>query len=256
MSYLSLEVRELRVRYGEDEIFSGDGFMLDGPGLVVVMGPNGAGKTTLFKAVLGLIPMEGRVLINGEDVTGRPERAGKLVGYVPQWKGEDYNFPISVEEIVSSAIALRRKPPRLSIPKNMSSKVEDALEKMGIKEIAEKPLSELSGGQRQKVFIARALVWDPSIIIMDEPLTAVDPMGRADLVKMIKEMAVSKLILVSTHDPSMFLDATKRIMVVNRGIVALGPPREVLREDLLSKVYGRSVFLVEKCVHVVDGYAV
>ncbi len=256
MGALTLEAKGLGVSYGDDEIFSDEDFRLEGPGLVVVMGPNGAGKTTLFKALLGLIPVRGRVLVNGEDVTGRPERAGRLIGYVPQWKGEDYSFPVSVREIVESAIALRRAPPRLSFPKDERDRIDSALERMGVRDVANKPLSELSGGQRQRVFIARALVWDPSILIMDEPLTAVDPMGRVDLVRMIKEMSSSKLVVVSSHDPSMFLDRAKLIMVVNRGVVALGPPNEVIREELLSRVYGRSVFIVEKCVHVVDGYAV
>ncbi len=256
MSRLTLEARELGVSYGEEVVFSNESFRLEGPGLVVVMGPNGAGKTTLFRALLGLIPVRGRVLVNGEDVTGRPERAGRLIGYVPQWRGEDYHFPVSVREVVESAIALRRRPPRFSIPEGERSRVSSVLERVGIGEIANRPLSELSGGQRQRVFIARALVWDPPILIMDEPLTAVDPMGRVDLVRMIKEMASSRLVLVSSHDPSMFLDRARLIMVVNRGVVALGPPDEVIREDLLSRVYGRSVFIVEKCVHVVDGYAV
>ncbi len=104
MSRLTLEARELGVSYGEEVVFSNESFRLEGPGLVVVMGPNGAGKTTLFRALLGLIPVRGRVLVNGEDVTGRPERAGRLIGYVPQWRGEDYHFPVSVREVVESLV--------------------------------------------------------------------------------------------------------------------------------------------------------
>ncbi len=256
MTSPTIEVSNLTVSYGDDVIFDEENFKLEGAGLTVVIGPNGAGKTTLFKGLLGLIPVKGRVIINGIDVTGKAEEAGKLVGYVPQFKSEDYNFPINVREIVESAIALRRKPPRMGFPREMRARIREVMKTMGIWNIREKPLLELSGGQRQRVFIARSLVWDPPILIMDEPLTAVDPMGRADLVKMIKEFAESKLVLVSSHDPSFFLDKAKNLMVVNRGIVALGSPKDVLKEDLLSNVYGRSVFLVEKCVHVVDGYAV
>ena len=252
----SLRVQGLSVSYGSEAVFRGESFELEGPGLVVVIGPNGSGKTTLFRAILGLIPAEGRVSMNGVDVTGKPEEAGKQAGYVPQFKGEDLSFPVNVREIVESAIALRRRPPRLAFPKEERNRIDEILRRMGLSEIQGKPLSELSGGQRQRVFIARALVWDPPILIMDEPLTAVDPMGRADLVGMIKEMARDKLVLVSSHDPSLFMDGARTLRVVNRGIVAMGPPEEVMREELLSKVYGRSVFLVERCVHVVDGYAV
>ncbi len=252
----TIEVSDLTVSYGEEVVFRRENFKLEGPSLIVVIGPNGAGKTTLFRGILGLIPVEGKVFINGIDVTGKAEEAGKLVGYVPQFKAEDYSFPINVMEIVESAIALRGRPPRIRFPREMKTRVRKVMEQVGIWDIRKKPLLELSGGQRQRVFIARSLVWDPPVLIMDEPLTAVDPMGRVDLVKMIKELAEDKLVLVSSHDPSFFLDKAKMLMVVNRGIAALGPPKEVLREDLLSKVYGRSVFLVEKCVHVVDGYAV
>ncbi len=252
----AIEVSDLAISYGDEVIFSRESFKLKGYGLTVVIGPNGAGKTTLFKGLLGLIPVRGRVLINGIDVTGKAEEAGKLVGYVPQFKAEDYSFPINVKEIVESAIALRRKPPRIGFPREVRARIREVMKMMGIWDIRSKPLLELSGGQRQRVFIARSLVWDPPVLIMDEPLTAVDPIGRADLVKMIKELAENKLVLVSSHDPSFFLDKTENLMVVNKRIVALGSPKEVLKEDLLSKVYGRSVFLVEKCVHVVDGYAI
>ncbi len=251
-----IEVENLRVSYGNDIVFKGETFTLEGPGLIVVIGPNGSGKTTLFKAILGLVPVQGKVVLNGVDVTGRPEEAGKLVGYVPQFKGEEFTFPVNVREVVESAIALRRTPPRLRFPKREGKRIDEVMEIVGIKELAKKPLSELSGGQRQRVFIARALVWDPPILIMDEPLTAVDPMGRADIVRMIKEIASDKLVIVSSHDPSLFVDTVKIIMVVNRGIIALGSPKDIMNEELLSKVYGRSVFLVEKCVHLVDGYAI
>ncbi|RLG41862.1 MAG: metal ABC transporter ATP-binding protein [Thermoproteota archaeon] len=256
MSSQRIEVENLRVSYGNDIVFKGETFTLEGPGLIVVIGPNGSGKTTLFKAILGLIPVQGKVVLNGVDVTGRPEEAGKLVGYVPQFKGEEFAFPVNVREVVESAIALRKTPPRLRFPKGEKKRIDEVMEIVGIKELAKKPLSELSGGQRQRVFIARALVWDPPILIMDEPLTAVDPMGRADIVRMIKEIASDKLVIVSSHDPSLFIDTAKTIMVVNRGIVASGSPKDVMNEELLSKVYGRSVFLVEKCVHLVDGYAI
>ncbi len=250
-----IQVEGLTVGYGEEVIFREESFRLDGSGLYVVMGPNGAGKTTLFKALLGLLrPISGRILINGVDVTGRPELAGKFVGYVPQLSAADFPFPVSVKELVESAVVLRRRPIRLFYPKEETWRVEKVLQEMGVSSVADKPLHELSGGQRQRALLARALVWDPEIMVMDEPIASVDPKGKEEIARRIRALSKDKMVLVSSHDPSLFLEGAKEIMVVNRGIVARGKPSEVMKTELLRKVYGGSVHLVERCVHIVDSH--
>ena len=250
----TLEVRDLKVSFDGEEILRGENFRLEGPRLVLVMGPNGAGKTTLFRALLGLIRVSGKVLVNGRDVTNRPEVAGRLMGYMPQWVGNDYSFPISVRELVESALVLRRPPIRLFSPKDVRGKVEELLSSLGVGDVGDRPINELSGGKRQRVLLARALVWDPPILPLDEPLSAVDPLGKAELADIISELSEERLVLITSHEPGLFKDRASMVMVMNRGVMALGPPEETLNEELLSRVYGRSVFIVERCVHVVDSH--
>ncbi|MEM0036679.1 MAG: metal ABC transporter ATP-binding protein [Candidatus Korarchaeum sp.] len=245
---------ELSVRYGDEVIFSRETFELAGPGLFLVIGPNGAGKTTLFRALLGLVKVEGEVYMNGVKVTGDPEGAGRFVGYVPQLSLIDFPFPISTKEFIESAIALRRGilTRRVLDGGTLKSLIRD----LGLGEFIEKPFQQLSGGQKQRALLARALISDPPILMMDEPLTAIDPAGREFLIRMLFELSQRKLLLVSSHDPTLFLERAKVILALNRGIVAMGSPEEVINEEVMKRVYGRNVVLIERCLHVVDYHAV
>lgn len=249
-------VEQLSVSYGDEVIFDGETFELIGPGLFLVIGPNGAGKTTLFRALLGLVELKGRVYVNGVEVTGNPERAGRFIGYVPQLSLIDPPFPISTKELIESAIILRKGilARRLSVEER--SLLESLIRDLDLSEFINKPFQQLSGGQKQRALLARVLISDPPIIVMDEPLTAIDPVRRESLINMIFELAERKLLLVSSHDPTLFLREAKVLMALNRGIVAMGPPRDVLNEELMKRVYGRNVVLVERCLHVVDYHAV
>ncbi len=253
---MRVRAENLSVRYGSEIIFDGETFELAGPGLFLVIGPNGAGKTTLFRALLGLVGLRGRVYVNGIEVTGDPERAGRFVGYVPQLNLIDPPFPISAKELIESAIILRKRAPTLRLNDRESSLLKSLIRDLGLSEFIEKPFQQLSGGQKQRVLLARALITDPPIIMMDEPFTAMDPAGRESLIRMMFELADRKLLLVSSHDPTLFLQKAKAVMALNRGIVAMGSPDDVLSEEVMRRVYGRSVVLVERCLHVVDYHAV
>ena len=250
-----ITVESLTVGYGKELVFRDVSFNLSGPGLVMVLGPNGSGKTTLFKSILGLIPpLKGRVIVNGLEVTGKPELAGRLIGYVPQIPRVNTSFPISVREIVESAVVLRRPPPRLLTPSRVREMVDKILKQLGLEGVADKPLRSLSGGQRQRAFLARALVWNPSILIMDEPLSAIDPRGKEEMVSFIAKISEERVTVVSSHDPGLFLPYIKILVLVNRGVVAVGPPKETLRIEVLRRVYGGGVTLIDRCVHVVDSH--
>lgn len=251
----SIEVEDLTVAYGKDVVFKDESFKLEGQGLTIIIGPNGSGKTTLFKTILGLIvPLKGKVYVNNIDVTGRPEASGKLIGYVPQVIDASSNFPLSVREMVESAILLRMKSLRSKPPHEVEELVWKTLERMSLNHIANKPLKSLSGGQRQRVLLARALVWDPPIIIMDEPTSSIDPQGRAEFIDYLGKLNDSKQVLVSSHDPSPFLKYVKNVIIVNKRIVALGPPREVLKLEVLKNVYGDGIALIDERLHLVDSH--
>lgn len=246
---------ELSVRYGDEVIFSRETFELVGPGLFLVIGPNGAGKTTLFRALLGLVKVEGEVYMNGVKVTGDPERAGRFVGYAPQLSLIDFPFPISTKEFIESAITLKRGILTRGV-RDGGTILESLIRDLGLSEFIKKPFQQLSGGQKQRALLARALISDPPILMMDEPFTAIDPAGREFLIRMISELSQRKLLLVSSHDPTLFLERAKVILALNRDIVAMGPPEEVMNEEVMKRVYGRNVVLIERCLHVVDYHAV
>lgn len=249
-----VEARGLEVGYDSHIVLRGVDLRLEGPALVQVLGPNGAGKTTLLRALLGLVkPRRGRVLINGVDVTGRPEKAGRYAGYVPQLPPGGHHYPVTAWELVETECRIRCRGRDRSW---VRERVEEALRQVGLPRSAwSTPIGRLSGGQRQRVFIARALVHNPPALFMDEPFSAVDPAGKVSLAHLVAEMAEKRLVVVTSHDPMLLMEHTSLIVLVNRGIVAAGPPEEVLRPEVLSKVYGGAVLLVESHPHIVDEHS-
>jgi len=256
----SVEVRleGVYAGYGREVVLSDVDLVLRGPGLVQVLGPNGAGKTTLLRVMLGLLrPMRGRVFINGVDVTGRPELAGCFAGYVPQLEPGSRHFPLTAWEVVETECLVRcRRWPRLLAGAEARRSAEDALRRVGLpREAWHRPLHRLSGGQRQRVLIARALVHRPRLLVMDEPLSAVDPAGKREIARLIESLAEESLVVMTSHDPMLLLHRTDAVVLVNRGVVAYGAPTEVLRAEVLEKVYGAALVEVEHHLHIVDEHA-
>jgi len=254
-----VEGESLVIGYGEERVGGPYSFLLDGPGLVQILGPNGAGKTTLLRTMLGLIPpLEGRVYINGIDVTGSPSRAGRLAGYVPQLANASINYPLTAWEAVEMVYMLYvKKWPRLALPGREEKIVARALSRVGLpKSKWFEDVRKLSGGEKQRVMIARALVVDPPILFMDEPLSAVDPAGRASLARTIAELAQTKLVIVTSHDPMLLLEWTKKVILMNRDIFILGDPREVLTLENARLVYGEAAIPVTRHIHISDQHLV
>lgn len=256
---VKIELTSIKVLYGSTKALEIDHLLLPGPALVQVLGPNGAGKTTLLKTILGLVaPRRGRVYVCGYDATGRPNRAGRFIGYVPQLANVPSHFPITPWEIIEYEALARSKGGSFFARKEEINRiVEASLRTVGLHEDAWfKPLRDLSGGQRQRVFIARALVHNPPILLMDEPFSAVDPEGRVELAELVASLARTHLIVVTSHDPMLLLDYTDTIILINRKLVAVGDPHTVLREDILAEVYGAAVLRVKDHVHISDEHGV
>ncbi len=257
MNRICLSIDNVHIKAGDEVLLENVNLELQGPGLVVVIGPNGAGKTTLFKTITGLVkPARGRIRFCGTDVTGNPRMAGRLIGYMPQLSEVNRSFPVTGWELVESSVVFRMRPPRLRAPREVVERIQRIIEEVGALDYASKPLSELSGGQVQRLLLARAVAAGTPVLLLDEPTSAVDPRGRLGVVSYIKELAREKLVLLSTHDPTLFRDAASLIVVMWKGVKAVGPPREVLRPDTLREVYGDMVIPVKECVHLVDGHAV
>ena len=239
---LVLEVAGLTVSYNNTIVIENVNFRLQSPGLVQVIGPNGAGKTTLLKAILGLVkPVKGVVYVNGGNVTGSPSKIGRIAGYLPQTPQVSVLSPITVWELVEGGLLMRNRQLRHK-SKILNDAIRKALLSVGLDEsIWYKRVWELSGGQRQRAFLARAIAHDPKLIVLDEPLAAVDPTGRSDLASLIGSFSRDKLVIVAGHEPHLLLPYTKVVILVNKRIVAIGEPSNVLRGEHLAKIYGDSL---------------
>ncbi|OYT53987.1 MAG: ABC transporter [Desulfurococcales archaeon ex4484_217_2] len=252
----SILIDDITIAYGNSIVIDSLSLKYSGSGLIQILGPNGAGKTTLLKTILGLIkPIKGRVIINGVDVTGDPSKAGPHIGYVPQLFPEIQNrYPITAWELVESSYLLyRRKWPRLFGDTRSKDIVSKVLRTVGlIEDFWNESFWNLSGGQRQRVLIARAIVHDPQILIMDEPLSAVDPVGKAELANLIASLAKRKLVIVTSHDPMLLLKHTDLVLLLNRKFYIVGRPEEVLTLENTRKVYGESAIMVYQHIHISD----
>ena len=198
---------------------------------VCLCGPNGAGKSTLLKAVMGLLPpTRGKIDILGDS----PDRARHKVGYVPQRKGYDRDFPArSVELIVA---ALRGRWPAHVKPEERE-RARAVLAKVGGERLLDKPLAGLSGGETQRVFLARALVTDPALVILDEPTAGVDVKGRAELLALMAEISRSDELaaILVTHNLAAVAHTAERIVYLEGGrLLGWGLPDELLGQSSLT----------------------
>lgn len=226
--------------------------------LTQIIGANGSGKTTLIKTLIGILkPLKGKVFLYEEDVTGSPGRIGKYVGYVPQIFTPSYfPYPTSVGELIESSYLLyRKKWPRTFSSSDVGKRVEEVLDLVELdRSVKNKSFWELSGGEKQRVLIARALVHKPKILILDEPFSSVDPAGRVSLASTIIKLlrSESTTVIMSSHDPTLLLQNTDNILLLGNGKWFFGPPEDVLRKEILKEVYGEAITIHEAHVHIHD----
>uniref|UniRef100_A0A7C5REJ9 ABC transporter ATP-binding protein n=1 Tax=Thermus caliditerrae TaxID=1330700 RepID=A0A7C5REJ9_9DEIN len=229
----ALEVQDLAVRFGEFQALEGVSLRVPEGAFVAIVGPNGAGKSTLLKAVLGLVPFRGEVR-----VFGRPlgEADPMWFGYVPQIKTFDRTFPALAVELVATGLR-RRWPFRLS--REAREKALAALERVGALALADRPLGRLSGGQLQRVYLARALIRGPRLLLLDEPATGVDRVGEVDLYRYLEayQEEARATVLMITHDWEAAHHAS-HVLVMNRKVVGFGPPERALTEECLRQAFG------------------
>jgi manganese/iron transport system ATP-binding protein len=233
----ALEVKDLRVVLGANTALEGISFALQGGDSVAVVGPNGAGKSTLFRAIAGTIDHQaGQITVYGSEPDSHT-----CIAYVPQASIVDWSFPVTVFDVVmmgrTRRIGMFRRPARSD-----RSLVYQCLEMVNMEDFAQRQIGELSGGQRQRVFIARALSQEAEIVLMDEPLTGLDMKSQNDIFVILRGLTERRVtLLVSTHDLDVAAQRFARIMLLNRTLVAFGPPAEVMRSELLLPTFGGHV---------------
>lgn len=229
---------------------------IKGPKLIQVLGPNGVGKTTLLKTVAGLIkPLEGKVIVNDMDVTGKPSLAGKYIAFVPQITlALGSHFPVSLWEFIKFAADLNGYGNDLLASKDVV--ITKMLELVGIpKDIWSINIHKLSGGHKQRMFIVRALLSDTPVILLDEPLSSIDPASKPQIIKLISELSRKRIVFVTTHDPLALLDNTDMMLLISSNRYFLGRPNDVMKLEILREVYGDNVMLIDKCLHLMDAHA-
>lgn len=236
-----IEMVDVRAGYGKNEILHGVNLMAPKGEITTVIGSNGSGKSTLLRALLGFLPIwGGDVAIDGVS-TGKMKEAeiARKIAYLPQGK----NIPdISVGRLV-----LHGRFPYLSYPRKYKEKdfliAEEAMKQMGIWELSEKQLSELSGGMRQKVYIAMALAQQAPAIVMDEPTTYLDIGQQLMFAEMIRELSGSgKTIILVLHDILLALKVSHRIVAMQDGkTIACKAPEDMIASDIFRKLYGITV---------------
>jgi zinc transport system ATP-binding protein len=234
MAYL-FEMHSLSASYGANTVLQDIDFRVNENDFIGVIGPNGGGKTTLLKIILGLLkPAKGELVFNSELLDGN------RIGYLPQMSTGDINYPVTVNDIILSGLMIRK-----GLISRMSAsdriKASTVIEELGLTGMAKSTLNELSGGQMQRVFLGRAIIGDPKLLLLDEPGNFVDATFENDFYEKLKDLNNRMAILMVSHDVGTISAHIKSFACVNRSL-HYHPSHEITNEDLLA--YGCPIQLV------------
>ena len=205
--------------------------------VTALVGVNGAGKSTLFKAIMGFLPLaKGEIRLLDQSV--KQALAKNLVAYVPQAEEVDWSFPVLVEDVVM--MGRYGHMGFLRIPRTADrAAVEHALERVGMQDFKRRQIGELSGGQRKRVFLARALAQDGQVILLDEPFTGVDVKTESQIVDLLRALRdEGRVMLVSTHNLGSVTEFCDRTILVKTTVLAYGPTETTFTRDNLEKAFG------------------
>ena len=233
-----LEIRDLRVGYPDKTVLQGVNMEIPAGALTVILGPNGCGKSTLLKAICGILPVSGgEILLEKESLPALPPRMlARKVAYLAQSR--------QVPDITARRMVLHGRFPYLSYPRRYRPEdyaaAEAAMEQMGIAHLADVPLQNLSGGQRQKVYIAMALAQNTPVILLDEPTTYLDVSHQLQLMRQAKELReAGKTVVMVIHDLAHGLQTADKVVLMDAGrIAAQGTPEAVFASGKLEAVFG------------------
>jgi len=234
----ALTVENLCVKADNRHLLENITFSIEEGKIAAIIGPNGAGKTTLIKAILGLIPYSpGSVMLFGHPP--KDANAQGRVGYVPQKLDFDRTFPLTVSELMGFSV-----PPFFSFPfmkrKGEKKYISELLDIVGAHELADRNIGSLSGGELQRIMIAKAIINDPRILFLDEPASGVDIEGQErfyDLVKRLNKEKGLTVVLIS-HDLNVVYRFADTVLCLNRKLVCSGRPEDTLKDDVIKTVYG------------------
>jgi zinc transport system ATP-binding protein len=228
----ALSVRNVVIKYDSIAVVDDVSFEIAAGKIVMIIGPNGSGKTTLLRALAGLVPFQGEIEYFGADL----KNATGQIGYVPQRFDFDRTMPLTVREFLA-----------LSSPRCFTGQCvhQSMYQEIGVKDLFAKSVAKLSGGQFQRVLIARALLENPKILLLDEPASGIDMEGQQKIHQFLKKIQATNgtTIVMISHEIDLVTRLADEVLCLNRRLICQGTPQTILSSDNLNKLYGDQIML-------------
>ncbi|MBJ8344975.1 metal ABC transporter ATP-binding protein [Antrihabitans sp. YC2-6] len=233
----ALRISGLTVRYREVLALDSADLTLAPGRICGLVGMNGSGKSSMFKAIMGVVkPSAGEVVIRGLEPAAARKRA--IVSYVPQSESVDWTFPVSVREVVMMGRYGTQNWLRRTRPEDRAA-VDAALAEVELSDLADRQIGRLSGGQRKRAFVARAIAQQASVLLLDEPFAGVDKRTEATITRLLQRLAADgAAVLISTHDLHGLPELCDEAVLIQRRVLMHGTPDEVLRPENLALAFG------------------
>ncbi|MFW6368284.1 MAG: metal ABC transporter ATP-binding protein [Spirochaetota bacterium] len=242
---VSVEARSVYASYDSSYVLVDVSFSLSSGELIAIVGPNGAGKSTLFKLLTGIKrPDHGTLSVFGESVYA--SRRSNRIAYVPQETDIDWDFPITVRDVVLSGRfgrmrqegGLRKFMPPYFARHEHHERVEEAIEAVDMASFASRPIGALSGGQKKRVFLARAIAQDADLLLLDEPLAGIDRLTETLFFDVLSRVRASgKTVLMISHDFPTVEKKADTVLLISRSVIDIGPAATTLTQDCLERAY-------------------
>lgn len=223
------------ITLGKRQVLSNASFAIPKGSFVGVLGPNGAGKTTLLRAILGLTPpTTGHIVVQG----GPPRRGNAAIGYMPQFRRGTAQLSLTGFDLVLGALGGSRWGWPFASRRDRQI-AADAIAQVGASDLAHRPVSHLSGGERQRILLAQALLGEPSLLLLDEPLISLDPGHQRGVVDAIRRVAQKRgsTVLFCAHEINPLLGAVDLVLYLANGRAAIGSVDDVINADVLTRLY-------------------
>ena len=211
---------------------------------MAIVGPNGGGKTTLLRMILGMVPPAGgKIRLRGEPLS---RSSLQRIGYVPQLETIDWNFPITVEEVITMGFFVKNRWFG-GIGETERRKLDNIMERLNLGGLGQRHIRELSGGQQQAVFIGRALVGDPELILLDEPASGLDIRSRDDVIHFLHEINHQGVAVVLTaHDLNWVAAHLPWAVCLNHRVIAEGRPNQIFNAEVLKEAYSGELVVIQQ----------